>query len=154
MTAKKLSPLLIAACLVAANAAAQTYKAVELATLAQGFATVVRGPNSAGAGSGRRRASRHAECAGGQRGLLFEIDGAKHVAVPGEGDSTVFGLNDAGGYVGTFSTQTGVRAFAGTRAGATRELPPLGGDSASAAYALNNRGQAVGLSSGQEASAP
>ena len=50
--------------------------------------------------------------------------------------------------MGSFNTQTAVRAFAGTRAGAARELPPLGGDSASAAYALNNRGQAVGFSSG------
>ena len=52
MIARRVRLLLIAACFVAANAAAQTYRVVDLATLAQGYATVVRGPNSAGAGSG------------------------------------------------------------------------------------------------------
>ena len=149
MIARKVRPLLIAACFVAANAAAQTYRVVDLATLSQGYATVVRGPNSAGAGSGGGILDGAQGTRGGRRALLFEIDGARQVAEPAESDSAVvFGLNDAGGYVGSFNTQTGVRAFAGTRAGASRELPPLGGDSASAAYALNNRGQAVGFSSG------
>ena len=149
MSARKVGTLLIVACFVAANAAAQTYTVVDLATLAPGYATVVRGPNSAGEGSGGGILDSAQGTRQGRRALLFEINGARQIAEPARSDNAViFGLNDAGGYVGSFNTQTGVRAFVGTRAGAPRELPPLGGDSASAAYGLNNRGQAVGFSSG------
>jgi probable HAF family extracellular repeat protein len=58
------------------------------------------------------------------------------------------GVNDAGAVVGAANGSATVRAFAGTRTGLSRELPPLPGDSASVAYAINNIGQAVGYSSG------
>ena len=133
----------------AATAAAQTYSVVDLATLAQGNAAVVRGPNGAGAGVGGGHLVGQGGATGPRRGLLFEGGTAQFISgLAGSDDTVVFGLNEAGGLVGTSNTETAVRGFVGTKQGATRELPPLAGDTASAAYGLNNVGQAVGFSSG------
>ena len=129
-----------------AGAGAQTYRVVDLATLAQGNAAVVHGPNTAGAGVG---GGTLAGMGGQRRGLLFGAGAAR--PIPGlteSDDTTVYGLNDTGALVGASNTGTAVRAFAGTQAGAARELPPLNGDTSSAAYDINNLGQAVGFSSG------
>src|SRR4051794_18071184 len=120
MTARRLRPLLIAACFVAANVAAQSYRVVDLATLAQGYTVVIRGPNSAGEGSGGGMLDKTQGGSKGRRALLFEINGARQVAEPAASDNAaLFGLNDVGGYVGSYNTQTAVRAFAGTRGGAS-----------------------------------
>lgn len=145
-----LGALLIAITLFGANAAAAaTYTVVDLATLSQGSASVVRGPNSAGVAVGGGTLV-GASTSGPRRGLLFQngTPARQLTGLAGSDDTTVFSLNDAGGFVGSSNTQTGVRAFAGTQAGGTRELPPLPGDTASIAYAVNNLGKAVGLSSG------
>jgi probable HAF family extracellular repeat protein len=132
-----------------ATATAQTYRMVELATLAQGNASIVRGPNGAGTGAGGGHLVDARSASGQRRGLVFEPGSTQQITglAPGE-DTVVFGINDTGALVGTSNTALAIRGFVGTRAGAVRELPPLGGDNASAAYALNNIGQAVGFSSG------
>jgi probable HAF family extracellular repeat protein len=121
---------------------------VDLATLSQGTASVVRGPNNQGiaGGSGRLVGARGRA---GRHGLLFQ-DGAgpQEAAAPSAEDSAVFSINDNGAFVGTSNTTTSVRAFAGSRAGGVRELAPLSGDNASVAFGINNLGQAVGFSSG------
>lgn len=144
------SVVISAASLVAANATAATYKVVEIAKLDQGTPAVVRGLNSAGVAAGGGKDSSIRGPNRGRRGLLFR-NGIAALPIDGPAGSdstTVFGLNDSGGFVGTSNTPTAVRAFAGTSAGAVKALPPLGGDSGSAAFALNLRGQAVGFSTG------
>ena len=149
-TSSKLAGWLLvpAMMLIAANAAAQTYRLVDLAALTPGSSVVVRGPNSAGLAVGGGRLV--AGSTSGRVGLLFRSGAAAQpiVGLPGTDYTNVFGVNDAGTIVGSSNTATAVRAFARTPAGATRELPPLPGDTASIAYAINNIGQAVGLSSG------
>lgn len=143
------SLLIFAASLLGANAAAQTYRLVDLSTLSQGNAAVVRGPNGAGTGVGGGTVVVPRGVPGQRRGLLFEGGAVQQIAGLADSDDTViFGINDAGGFVGASNTRTAVRAFAGTRGGGVRELPPLAGDTASSAFAVNNPGQAVGFSSG------
>jgi probable HAF family extracellular repeat protein len=144
------SPLIPALLLLSgAGAIAQTYRVVDLATLAQGNAAVVRGPNVMGVGVGSGTLTGTPNAGGRRRGLLFGAGPARQIAGPADSDdTTVYELNDTGGLVGSSNTATGLRAFAGTQAGAARELPPLGGDNSSAAYGTNNQGQAVGFSSG------
>ncbi|HEY1229304.1 MAG TPA: hypothetical protein VGF26_18505, partial [Ramlibacter sp.] len=139
--------LLTAACAaVAGHAMAATYTVVDLATLAPG-ASVVRGPNAAGTAVGGGRLSRPGAPA--RPGLVFERSGAVEVdGLPGSDRTDLLGANDVGGFVGASNTAAAVRAFTAPRAGASRELPPLPGDTASVAYAINNAGQAVGYSSG------
>lgn len=134
---------------VGAAATAQTYRMVELATLSQGNASIVRGPNGAGTGVGGGHLVDARSASGQRRGLVFEPGSTQQITglAPGE-DTVVFGINDTGALVGSSNTALAIRGFVGTRAGAIKELPPLGGDNASAAYALNNIGQAVGFSSG------
>ena len=144
---------LVAALLFAAGGvSAQTappYTLVELGTLTQAHAPVVRGPNGRGqAGVGGREVGAGV---GGRRGLVLEPGaGARRMPGPGAGDqpATVFDINDDGAYVGSTNTATAVRAFAGSRTGGVRELVPLPGDTASVAFGINSLGQAVGFSSG------
>jgi probable HAF family extracellular repeat protein len=141
------SLLIAAMSLIGVNAAAATYNLVELGTLSQGAWAVVRGPNSAGVAVG---GGKLVGATNDRSGLVFQSGSAvRQIAGPaGTEDATVYGVNDAGGIVGSSNTATALRAFAATQAGGIRELPPLPGDIASVAYALNNLGQAVGYSSG------
>ena len=135
--------LLLATFLLGGAASATTYTVIDLATLAQGATVVVRGPNGAGTAVGGGRV------AGARRGLLFTSTGLQQInGLTGTDYTIVFGINDVGGVVGSSNTATAVRAFQSTQAGGARELPPLAGDSASTAYAVNNLGQAAGFSSG------
>lgn len=132
---------------VAGHAAAATYTVVDLATLAQATSTVVRGPNAAGTAVGGGRLLGPSGTA--RSGLVFERSGVLPVdGLPGSDRTNVLGANDVGLFVGAANTATAVRGFALLRGGAGRELPPLPGDTASVAYAINNSGQAVGYSSG------
>ena len=143
-----LTALLLAAGAACAQAA-PAYTLLDLGTLTQAQAPVVRRPNSQGqAGVGGREVGAGV---GGRRGLVLEPGaGARRMPGPGGGDeaATVFGINDDGAYVGSANTATAVRAFAGSRSGAVRELAPLPGDNASVAFGINSLGQAVGFSSG------
>jgi uncharacterized membrane protein len=147
---KLASSLLIpAVSLIAASAAAATYNVIDLATLSQETAVVVRGANSSGvaAGGGKLVAP---NAATGRRGFLFR-SGAAALQIPGlaeSDDTVVFGVNDTGGFVGSSNTATSLRAFAGAAAGGVRELAPLPGDNASVAYGVNHLNHAVGFSSG------
>lgn len=136
--------------LFAANVAAATYTVIDLATLSPGSVAVVRGLNIAGVAVGGGNPAGANATAGPRVGLVFQKGAvARQVTgLPGSDDTTIFGLNDNGGFVGASNTATAVRAFASTLAAGLWELPALAGDNASAAYALNNRGQAVGFSSG------
>jgi probable HAF family extracellular repeat protein len=147
-----LAPLIAAAlALSASHARAATYSIVDLGTLAQGTSTVVRGPNLAGTAVGAGRLADLGRSMGLPSALLFERGAALPVQGPaGTNTATLLGINDGGIVVGAANGPSAVRAFAGTRAGASRELPPLPGDNASVAYAINNSGQAVGYSSGPE----
>lgn len=143
------SLLIIAASFLGANVGAQTYRLVELSTLSQGNATVVRGPNGQGIGVGGGAVVGARAGSGQRRGLIFESGAVEQIAGLADSDDTViFGLNDSGSFVGASNARTAVRGFAGTRGGAVRELPPLPGDTASMAFAVNNPGHAVGFSSG------
>jgi probable HAF family extracellular repeat protein len=140
--------LISAIWLISGNAAGQTYRVVDLATLAPGTSVVIHGPNSSGlaVGGGRVLGAPSRE----RIGLVFEGGAAPQpiIGLPGSDYTNVLGVNDAGSIVGSSNTATAVRGFSGTRAGGTRELPPLPGDTASIAYAINNLGQAVGYSGG------
>lgn len=140
--------LLLGLCLFAANSAAQTYSVVSLGTMTQAAPAVVRGPNTAGvaAGGGKLVGSP----SGPRTGLVFQSGATPRqiTGLPATDDTTIYGLNDNGGFVGASNTATGIRAFSSTVVAGVRELPPLAGDISSIAYALNNAGQAVGLSSG------
>lgn len=134
--------------LFAASATAATYNVIDVATLSQETAVVVRGANSSGvtAGGGKLIGEKAAI---GRRGLLLR-SGAGALQIPGLADSddtVVFGVNDAGGFVGSSNMATSLRAFAGA-VGGVKELAPLPGDNASVAYGVNNHSQAVGYSSG------
>ncbi len=134
---------------ITCSATAQTYRVIELGSLAQGNPAVVHGPNIAGTGVGGGRLMGAAGADGQRRGVLFDRGTALHVTgLPASDDVVIFGLNDSGRMVGTFNAATAVRGFVASRAGAPAELPPLAGDSASAAFAVNNIGQSVGFSSG------
>src|SRR4051794_18323771 len=134
--------------LMGGSATAQTYRVVDLATLAQGNAAVVRGPNLKGEGVGGGTLA--GSGAGGQRkGLLLAAQASRQIAgLANTDDTIVYGQNDSGDLVGSSNTESALRAFAGTQAGATRELPPLSGDTSSVAYGIDKNGQAVGFSSG------
>lgn len=132
-----------------ASQAVAAYSIIELGRLAQGTSTVVRGPNLVGTAVGGGRLAQPGQSTGLPAALVFERGATQPVAGPaGTSYASLLGVNDAGTVVGAANGPTAVRAFAGTRAGASRELPPLPGDSASVAYAINNIGQAVGYSSG------
>jgi probable HAF family extracellular repeat protein len=135
--------------MLAGNAAAQSYRVVDMATLAPGSSVVVRGPNTAGLAVGGGRLVANGSTLP-RVGLLFQSGAAAQqiVGFAGSDNTTVFGVNDAGSIVGSSNTATAVRAFIDTLAGAVRELPPLPGDTVSIAYAINNVGQAVGFSGG------
>lgn len=132
---------------LAQPALAATYDVVDLATLAQGTSTIVRGPNLGGVAVG---GGRLAGQAGSRRqGLVFERGAVRAVpGLPGSDYSNVLGANDLGRLVGAANGATAVRAFAATGAGDGSELAPLPGDTASVAFAVNNAGRAVGYSSG------
>jgi probable HAF family extracellular repeat protein len=144
------SVLIATMSLIGANAVAATYNLVDLGTLSQGFWAVVRGPNSAGVAVGGGRLVAQSGETLPRQGLVFQNGAAPRLIAPpaGSEDATVFGINDAGGVVGSANNATAVRAFISTLAGGARELPPLPGDTASTAFALNNVGQSVGFSSG------
>lgn len=146
---KRFGSLLSAAiAFAAASAAAATYNVVDLATLSQETAVVVRGINSSGVAAGGGKLVGE-NTASGRRGLLFR-SGAAALQVPGlaqSDDTVVFAVNDAGVFVGGSNTATSLRAFTGL-ASTLRELAPLPGDNASVAYAVNQLNQAVGFSSG------
>lgn len=130
------------------QAPSQRYTLVDLGTLSQGNVSIVRGPNVSGEGVGAGTVA--GRPSGARRGLLFRSGAVAEplAGLAGGDDTTVFGLNDSGGFVGASNLGTAVRAFVGTRGGAVRELPPLSGDNASTAFALNNTRHAVGFSSG------
>lgn len=135
--------------LIAAGAAAATYNVIDLATLSQETAVVVRGVNSSGVASGAGKLVGE-QAATGRRGLLFR-SGAAALQIPGlaeSDDTVVFAVNDSGGFVGSSNTASALRAFAGIATGGLRQLGPMPGDNASVAYAVNNLGQAAGFSSG------
>jgi probable HAF family extracellular repeat protein len=135
--------------LIGSEAWAVTYTVIDLATLAQGTTTVVRGPNAAGNAVGGGTPVSQGGMVNERRGLLFANGAVRQInGLPGTDYTTVFGINDVGRVVGGSNTATAVRAFINTPAEGTRELPPLAGDIASTAFAVNNLGQAVGFSSG------
>src|SRR5687767_9455573 len=123
------SLLIFAASFLGTHAVAQTYRLVELSTLSQGNATVVRGPNGHGTGVGGGAVVGARAGLGQRRGLIFESGGVQQIAGLADSDDTVvFGLNDFGSFVGASNARIAVRGFAGTRGGAVRELPPLPGE--------------------------
>lgn len=140
--------LLAATCTtLAAHALAASYTVVDLATLSQGTSTVVRGANAAGTAVGGGQLATPGAAV--RTGLVFERSGVLRVeGLPGSDHTNVLGANDLGVFVGAANADAAVRAFGVTRGGAGRELPPLPGDVASVAYAINNAGLAVGYSSG------
>lgn len=128
---------------------AASFTLVEMATLAQGNPSVVRGPNLAGHAAGGGRLINGPRIAAKRQGLLFEATNALPIAgLPGSDFTTVFGLNDSGRLVGSANTGTAVRGFVADRTGAASELPPLPGEAASVAFGINNSAVAVGFSSG------
>jgi probable HAF family extracellular repeat protein len=137
------------ALLFAGNTSAANYTVVELATLEQGSTIVVRGPNGMGVGVGGGRLVGRGPEAKERPGLRMAHGDLQRISgLPGSNYSSVLGINDVGGLVGGSNTATTVRAFLATQGGGTQELPPVAGDAASIAYAINNLGQAVGFSSG------
>ena len=138
----------LAVALAAPALGAQTYTVTELVTLEQGHTPVVRGANSAGVAVGGGKVAPGQERVG-RRGLLIQpAGGAQTVAgLPNSDDTVVFGINDAGVFVGSSNAVTGVRAFRGN-GGAVRDLPMVGGDTSSMALGINNLGHAIGFSSG------
>ena len=149
-TKRHLTAALIAAAMATSTGAyAQSYRVVDLGTLAQGTSTVVWGPNIAGAAVGGGRLVQQDGAVAPPGALVLERGATQAVAGPAGSDlPRLLGANDFGAVVGAANAAQGVRAFSGTRSGAARELPPLPGDAASLAYAINNRGEAVGFSSG------
>jgi probable HAF family extracellular repeat protein len=147
---KLITSLLIPALfLIEGNAWAATYKVVDLGTLIQGTATVVRGPNSAGTAVGGGSIDTATGAVRKGQGLILANGAVRGVpGFPGSDYTIAFGINDTETVVGGSNTDAAVRGFASTPAGGVRELPPLAGDSASTAFAINNSGQAVGFSSG------
>lgn len=142
--------LLVPAVFVTAQAADATYTVVDLATLQANTASVVRGPNGRGHAWGGGKLPVDASGPHGRRGLILQ-SGAPvlHVpGLPGADDAIIFGMNDAGDFVGSSNTATAMRAIAGTAAGGVRALAPLAGDTVSAAFAVNHQNQSVGFSSG------
>src|SRR5688572_25174561 len=72
------------ALLASVNVAAQTYQVVELSTLAQGNAAIVRGPNGAGVGVGGGHVVSASGATGRRHGLLFERGATRQVTgLPG-----------------------------------------------------------------------
>src|SRR4030095_10892128 len=129
--------------LLGASATAQSYRVVDLATLAQGNAAVVRGPNIKGEGVGGGTLAGAGRSAGGQRkGLYLAAGAARHIAGLSNNDDTiVYGQNDTGDIVGSSNSQSALRAFAG-KAGTARELLTLSGDTSSVAHGGGTQGQA------------
>src|SRR5262249_22362631 len=136
--------VVLATLFIRPSSSATTYLVVDVATIDQGSSVVVRGPNVAGDAVGGGRV------AGARRGLLFTRGGLQEISgLSGSDYTTVFGINHVGDTVGSSNTADALRAFRNTRAGAIGELPPLAGDTASVAFAVNKRGEAVGFTSGQ-----
>jgi len=132
-----------------APALAAPFNVVELATLAQGTSTVVRGPNLGGMAVGGGRVVGKAGAS--RQGLVFDHGTVLIVpGLPGTDYVNVLGANDLGSLVGAANAADAMRAFAATITGDRRELAQLPGDSASAAFAVNNAGAAVGFSSGAD----
>src|SRR5215208_4223938 len=123
---KLVASLLIPAAmsLIGASAAAAAYTVVELATLSQGMATVVRGPNSAGVAVGAGRLVSAGSVSGGRRGLVFRGAGGVQqiTGFADSDDAAVFAINDVGTFVGSSNTATAIRAFIGTQPSGLREL--------------------------------
>ena len=88
----------------AANAQTHTpaprYAVFNLGTLSQGNVSIVRGPNGTGEGVGAGTVA--GRPSGARRGLLFRWGAAAEslAGLSGGDDTTVFGVNDAGGFVG------------------------------------------------------
>jgi len=147
----KLNSILICASMFLAGeqAWAINYNVTSLATLEQGSASVVRGPNGAGTSVGGGKALGGGAKGRERQGLVFANGGLQRInGLSGSDYTVVFGINDVGGLVGASNTATAVRAFVNTQAGGSRELSPLAGDTASSAFAVNNHDQVVGFSSG------
>jgi probable HAF family extracellular repeat protein len=144
LPAAAMAIIVVVTLFIGRSSSAITYVVVDLATIEQGSTAVVRGPNAAGDAVGGGRV------AGARRGLLFTRGGVQEISgFSGSDYTTVFGIDDVGAVaVGSSNTTTAARAFRTTRAGAIRELPPLVGDTAGTAFAVNKLGQAVGFSSG------
>lgn len=145
--------LLAAAFLAPGYASSASYTVIDLATLAQGALTVVRGPNSSGnvVGGGKvaSTSSVTTKVTGARNGLVLGNGLLQQINGPASGDyTTVFGINDVGSVVGGANTASALRAFVRRQDGATTELSPLAGDSSSNAFGVNNFGQAAGFSSG------
>jgi probable HAF family extracellular repeat protein len=65
-------------------------------------------------------------------------------------NAVAYGVNQAGETAGAFNVGSALRPFRSVRQSAFRELPLLPRDSAGAAYAINENGEAAGYSSGSE----
>src|SRR5512133_2093527 len=120
------SLVMTASLLYGTDAAAQSYRLIDLATLSQGTPVVVRGPNSAGVAVGGGRVAGSASTPGG---LVFQSGaGPRPIAgLPGSDYTIAFGVNDSGGLVGSSNSTTAVLAFASSLSGGVRQIPPLPG---------------------------
>jgi probable HAF family extracellular repeat protein len=142
---------LLSLLLAGGKAWAATYTVIDIATLLQGHPASVHGPNVAGAAVGGGVPVTGTERVGRPRGLVFANRAVRVIGGLANSDYTItFGINDAGSVVGGSNTAIAVRGFVTTAAGSTQELPPLAGDTASTAFAINNTGQAAGYSSGPD----
>lgn len=133
----------------AASAGAATYTPIDLGTLAEGTMIVVRGPNVAGVAVGGGRPVIGGRQAPRREGLVFDRGATQNIpGLAGSDETNVLGINDLGAIVGAANGASAVRAFMGSRSETSRQLPPLPGDTASVAYAINNAARSVGYSSG------
>jgi len=130
-----------------ANAAAQTYTAIDLGTLRDGSARI-HGVNESGQAVG---ASGHPHGADTHAFFWQKQGGIRDLGTLSGGDySSAFAINDSGVVVGTSNTSTSTHAFSWTLAHGLSDLGTLPGANASSALAINNQGQIVG-SSGEHA---
>ena len=119
------------------------YRVLDVGTLQEGGSSLFRGLNNSGHGAGGS-----GTFGSGHRALMLSSTQVAPIGPPGADYSRAFGLNDLGEVVGSVNTASAVRGFVWSKTAGLRLLSPLPGDSGSEGYAINERSETVGVSSG------